>query len=83
MASVLGRVLDHDTRRPVADAAVRLDGADLVTVSNGEGIFRFRDVPAGTYLLSVRHIAYGVHQDTLRIEPGTRLSVRVSVAQRA
>lgn len=82
-ASVLGRVLDHDTHRPVADAAVRLEGTDLATVSSDEGVFRFLDVPAGSYELSVHHVAYGVHRDTLQVDAGARLSVRVTVTQRA
>ena len=50
-AMCIGKVLDFDTRRPIPNARVFLDG--LATVSGSDGTYRFSGVKPGTYLATV------------------------------
>ena len=57
---ILGRVVEADTDRGVAGAVVRLSVAGSSaashpqSITNGSGYFLFRDVPSGTYALTVQ-----------------------------
>ena len=61
---VEGRVFD-ETGQSVAGAAVQLDGSDRIAVTSREGYFTFSAVDPGTYGLTVEHIAYGTHSDSI------------------
>jgi hypothetical protein len=53
-ATIRGRVTAADTGAPLRGAEVRLfEGAIRLTTTNGDGLFELRDVPPGSYKLSV------------------------------
>ncbi len=83
VASVAGRILDRTTDRPVVDAVVSLAGTGREAVTNSAGVFRLGEVPAGAYRLEVRHLAYGVQSDTIRVEAGQRLSLEIALSPEA
>lgn len=70
---VEGRVVDHETEGPLVGATVSLGAGPSGTrgrgtrVSDDEGRFRFEDVPAGTYRLSVSASTYRDMTDTLEV----------------
>jgi len=49
---ITGRVVDKDTGAAVGGVAVLLEGADIGTVTDGNGEYRIRSAPAGVYTLS-------------------------------
>jgi len=55
---ILGRVVEADTDRGVAGAVVRLSAGPLNAITNGSGYFLFRDVPSGTYALTVQAVGF-------------------------
>lgn len=75
---VLARVVGRETGEPVQSAEVRL--GDRSERTNREGTFAFRDLPAGTYVLEIEHLAYGSFADTLHLAPGRPLQMRIPVA---
>jgi hypothetical protein len=81
--TISGRLLDPETDDPVADAEVRLLGTGRMAVTNERGSFRFRDISPGTYRLEIRHIAYGVHTEEIRVEEGTTLSLQIGITREA
>jgi hypothetical protein len=82
-ATVSGRILDPETDDPVPDAEVRLLGTGLMAVSNERGSFRFQEVAPGSYRIEIRHIAYGVHTETIEVEEGTALSLQIGITREA
>ena len=74
-ASVVGSVVDTDSRQPVTGARVSLIGgsASRSAITDLRGQYVFRNVVVGTYTLDVRRIGY---------EPNTRTSVRVTAGAR-
>jgi hypothetical protein len=70
---VEGAVLDYDTGDPIPGATISLGAGPSgsqgrgTRVSDDEGRFRFRQVPAGTYRLSVSSQDFGEMTDTLEV----------------
>lgn len=83
VASVAGRILDRTTARPVVDALVILGGTGREAVTNSAGVFRLEEVPAGEYRLEVRHLAYGVHADTVHVGAGRKISLEIALSPEA
>jgi len=58
-----------------------VSGRTLSAVTDGQGTFRLREVPAGSYTVRVRwHDATGASPKSLRIEPGSNLNSSLQLA---
>ena len=81
-----GKVVDHQSGRPVVAAEVSLEpdlagGTSAGTRLTGEnGVFRFEDVPPGRYVLSVTSLSYRRFEHNLEVEPESeiRMLIRLS-----
>lgn len=72
-AWVQGRVIDDWTGDGVSDAKLVLVGASpSETRSDGDGIFRIDQVPAGTYALEVHHPDYDVYKSEVTVDVSSR-----------
>lgn len=77
-AVISGRVVDHSTKHPVADARVELAGSSQRATTGHEGDFRFSGLAAGTYQLRASRVGYATaaaqvdlkadEEHTLRLE---------------
>lgn len=75
---IRGRVLDVETRMPIAGAAVNLDGT-RTTTSAADGTFLFAGLPEGGYSLQATAAGYAesysnLSSKRLRLGPGDRLT---------
>lgn len=71
-ASVSGRVIDLDTRRPLTDAHVFIASSMIGAVTDDRGRFRLPRVPAGAHTLYVSMLGYApARVDTLFNSGGT------------
>jgi len=82
-SAVRGRLVDATSGRPIGQATVVFPDLGRTGMTDADGRFRFEEVPPGTHLLSVRHLAYGEHAQPLEVEPASELQVEVHVAARA
>jgi iron complex outermembrane receptor protein len=57
-AQLRGEVLDASSGEPVPFAYIHLEEINRTTTADREGIFRFQNVPAGSYVISVHRIGY-------------------------
>ncbi|GJM34837.1 MAG: TonB-dependent receptor [Saprospiraceae bacterium] len=55
-ANLTGYVLDSATREPVIGATVQVIELNKATVTNGEGFFKFLDLPFGGYSLEISFV---------------------------
>jgi hypothetical protein len=81
---LLGRVIDADTRRPVADAEVRVDDIDGArALTNRGGYFSLGERPWGVYVLSASALGYAGRQAAIRIQGGVTQSVEIELTTEA
>jgi iron complex outermembrane receptor protein len=57
-AQLRGEIRDASTDEPVTFAYVHLEEINRTTTADRDGLFRFQNVPAGTYVISVHRIGY-------------------------
>ena len=69
-AGINGQVVNQQSRVPVSGASVNLIGTRLHTATDSAGRFSHPSLGAGTYILEVRAIGYGVTSWVLRLSDG-------------
>ena len=79
---VSGQVVDASNGEPVSGVLVQIAGT-IPFVSNGEGYFVLRDVPAGAHALEVSHIGYGDHAEFIAVQADRELSLTVRMSPQA
>jgi hypothetical protein len=79
--SIVGTILDH-AGRPAANVKVALSvtgqGQMAETASRADGAYRFSNVPAGTYTLTLPD--YRVQQDNLTVVSGRDLTINLTLS---
>lgn len=83
VTDLTGRVLDEATGEPVAGAVISLVGLDRSALSDAHGIFHLGAVAPGSYTLRVVHLAYGEHEDPLRVAGSRRVALRIALSPTA
>lgn len=78
--SVSGRVLDHDTGRPLPHTNVLIVGTRLGTQTDLDGRFRILVSPPGAYSVRAMRIGYAMSQiDSVRIGTGENTDIAFSL----
>ena len=70
VGAISGQIVDQQSRAPVLGATVNLIGTHLTTATDSGGRFRETGLAAGTYIIEVRAIGYGVTSWVLRLSEG-------------
>mgnify|MGYP000660353666 CR=1 FL=1 len=74
MVSVVVRVVDYNTGRPVGGALVRVGGSTAVTDAMGRAML---DVPAGSYVIRVSRSGYRLTEEYVSITGPSEVTVRL------
>jgi len=53
-----GVILEGSNDKPLVNAVVKIEELDLYDIADKNGIFFFRDIPFGQYIIEVSHIGY-------------------------
>lgn len=77
---LIGRVSAGD--EPLANVEVYLTGTPHRTLTDGDGAFRIRAVPAGSYSVSVSHIGFEPHRTQVTIPAHGVASLAVDLRRR-
>ncbi len=77
--SIHGSVTDGETRQPIPNATVFLEGTAFKTSSDARGAFEFLSILPAHYDLVVRHVGYATKTTSLEIhsEEAVRVSITV------
>ena len=78
-----GRIIDHETGRPVAAASIDLGSAPMRRLTAEDGTFLMDSVPAGVYEIRVQHVAYAEIRDSIDVDWLARLELTIRLAPSA
>ena len=79
---ILGRVIDADTKRGVADAGVQIVGTTLGTMTRADGSFSISRISAGTVTIHVRRLGYQARTVTgLQLAADSTLEQTIELSQ--
>jgi len=82
--TISGRVLDRDTRQPITQATVQVEGLALGGVTDDAGRFTLRQVPAGTHRLRAWRLDYPpVLVSDVTVSPGRDADVLIELLPEA
>ncbi len=81
--AVSGRVLDLDSRAPLGQATVSIEGFTLSTNSDNEGRYQLQNVPPGPQVLRVIRIGYAPSRQSVVIPPSGTLVVDLLMTRSA
>jgi len=70
-------VFNPATKEYVSSAEVRIQGINLVAVTESDGSFRFPNVPAGLAVISVTYIGTISEPKSVQVEPEERRRSRL------
>lgn len=77
--TITGRVTDAATSQPVSSAQVRVVGTNLGSLTNQEGVYTLRGVPAGTATVRVLTIGYGEASRQVTVAAGQSATLNFSL----
>lgn len=78
-ATVSGKVVDDQNKRPVAGLTVGIDSLHLLTQTGPDGSFSFDgEVKPGTYILHVSNGSYGHHTYKIKVKRDFYIDVRIN-----
>ena len=78
---LIGRVVDTETGRPVATAAVSVVGRPTEAASDRQGLFRLTGVPAGRHELRVRRLGYAPLRHTVDVTTGHTTELEIGLVR--
>ena len=68
--TIVGKVTDAATQRPLADVRLAISGTQLSTVTNAQGDYRFVNLRPGLITVTAFRIGYKAVGDTVRLAAG-------------
>lgn len=81
--TLAGRFQDEASLGGIASVIVRVASTDLSALSDAEGRFQIRNIPVGSQVVLVQHVAYGERVDTVLIRAGQEARLDLRLAMRA
>jgi len=81
VGSIAGTVVDASTGEPLPDANVLLADAGTGTATDPSGRFAVAPVLAGAHRLVVTYVGYQTSVDSVRVPPGGRDTIRVTLSR--
>src|SRR5437762_3566140 len=72
-ATLLGLVMRDSAGHELGGADVKISGLAQHVLTNQRGAFRIDALPAGRYVLTIRHLGFKPSTDTIEVAAGQRL----------
>lgn len=81
--SVVGSVVDWETRKPLEGVTVAIDASEDVTLTDESGRFRLAGIPVGRHVLSATLLGRATLSDTIRVRPEEALQLELRLPMEA
>ncbi|HEY5534665.1 MAG TPA: TonB-dependent receptor [Ignavibacteria bacterium] len=78
--SIEGEILDKDNNNPVIGANITLSSLQMKTVSDINGLYKFENIPAGNYTLTISHVGYAIGNIAIQVIDGKKLKLSIKLA---
>jgi hypothetical protein len=78
-ATIAGRVTDRATNRPIDQVQVMVVGTTLGALTNADGAYTIRGVPAGTHAVRALRVGYSEQRRTVTANAGQQASADFSM----
>src|SRR6188472_733646 len=77
--TVIGQVVNAETKAPLADVVVLVTGTKLGNTTNADGRFVIRNVPAGAHTLRAQLLGYAPQEQSATVAEGATVTVDVAL----
>jgi len=81
--TIAGRVVDLQTGEPIAKAAISIPGQPATVTTGNDGRFTLPKIPAGTVVLHVSTVGYGLLKKKVDLAPGATIELDLRLGQEA
>jgi hypothetical protein len=82
-ARIMGRVIDHETRRPILGALITIESAEARAITDERGSFVLDRVAPGTIALTVEMLGYAKRTDSITLRGGAVHDVEIALGRQA
>jgi hypothetical protein len=82
-ARIFGRVLSNENGKAVSGVVVSIAGTELRRETDGNGVFAFTDLPAGTVEVRTEHLGFNPLSYRVELEPGRSYDAVLDLTPRA
>jgi hypothetical protein len=80
--TLTGRVIDDSTKFPIENVNVFIANSTLGGPTNQQGIFRIRNVPAGTHELVASIVGYALHTSFVKLVDSSQQPIELRLRQK-
>ncbi len=81
--SIEGEILDKENHTFISGANITLSPLQLKIVSDMNGQYKFENIPAGTYTLTISHIGYAIGITDVQVVEGKKLNIKIKLTPSA
>lgn len=74
---IQGKVSDKSTTENLEGASLQLLGTSSFSISNSDGEYTFKNIPRGSYLLSVSYLGYAPYEQKISITENKKLNIQL------
>jgi hypothetical protein len=82
-ARILGRVVDHESKRPVVGALIGVNGVESRAATDERGGFLIEHVPAGARSMTIEMIGYATRTESIAVRAGATHEIEVLLSREA
>jgi len=77
VGTIVGRVIDGQTGIPIVAAQVRVEGTEIVALTQPGGVFSLGNVPAGTHTVVAERIGYSSSSVPVTVLDGQTVNIEI------
>ncbi|MEP1152111.1 MAG: TonB-dependent receptor [Balneola sp.] len=75
---ISGVIIDKESRETVPFAYVHLEELNRTTASNNEGVFELKNIPEGTFTVSIHRIGYKIQKKEIEVSGNLTLDIELT-----